>query len=159
VRVAVDFEKGTLAGDAEKLTVGRGWDTDAAVDPRGRRVAFSAVDVVSQIVTVPLDAKTGRASSPMKPPISREAYDMDPALSPQGTELVFVSSGRWPGFQRVFRASLKKGTLAPLSEDPRVSESNPLFSPDGKWLVFERDRNDSKGDLLLLPREGGAPRK
>jgi TolB protein len=117
------------------------------------------VDVVSQIVTMPLDERTGRAKSGMTSLISGEAYDMDPALSPDGSELVFVSSGRWPGFQRVFRANIRKGTLAPLSEAAGVSESNPLFSPDGKWLVFERDRNDSKGELLLLPREGGAPRR
>jgi Tol biopolymer transport system component len=48
--------------------------------------------------------------------------------------------------------------VAPLSEQPGVNESNPLFSPDGRFILFERDSGDGNGTMLLLPREGGQPR-
>src|SRR5690606_30011722 len=38
-----------------------------------------------------------------------------------------------------------------------VSDSVPVFSPDGKWLAFVSKRNDKKG-IYVMPRHGGEPR-
>ncbi|MEO6326892.1 MAG: protein kinase [Thermoanaerobaculia bacterium] len=152
-----DLATGRLSGAAQRLTVGRGWDTDASPDPSGDRIAFSSIDVVAQIVTMPIGSD-GRASGPFAQLLPGAAYDMDPQLSPSGDSLVFVSVGRWPGPQRAFRASLARGTVAPFSELEGISESNPLFSPDGKWIAFERDTGDGRGSLLVMPSDGGEPR-
>jgi len=154
----LDLQSGAWASPPERITVGRGWDTDAAVDPSGRRVAFTTSSVVAQIVGAPLDPVTHRLTAPFQVLLQGDAYDMDPQLSPDGNELVFVSVGRWPGPQRAFRSSLAEGTLAPFTEQPGVSESNPLFSPDGKWIAFERDTGNGRGKMLVMPREGGEPR-
>jgi Tol biopolymer transport system component len=152
-----DAATGRLVGPRERVTVGRGWDTDASADPSGRKIAFASIDIVAQIVTAPI-GPDGRARGPLRQLLPGAAYDMDPSLSPSGETLVFISVGRWPGPQRVFRANLAMGTLAPLSELPDVNESNPLISPDGKWIAFERDLGDGRGSLLVVPAEGGEPR-
>jgi len=154
-----DFDLGTgqLVGVPRRLTVGRGWDTDPSPDPSGERIAFASIEVVAQIVTAAIE-HDGRARGPFWQLLPGAAYDMDPHLSANGDELLFVSVGRWPGPQRAFRASLSRGTVAPFSELDGISESNPLFSPDGKWIAFERDTGDGKGNLLVMPSEGGAPR-
>ena len=36
-----------------------------------------------------------------------------------------------------------------------VSDSHPVFSPDGKWIAFTSKRGEKKGHLYLMPRHGG----
>jgi len=39
------------------------------------------------------------------------------------------------------------------------NDSSPVFSPDGKRIVFVSDRNGAESQLFVLPVEGGDPRK
>ncbi|MEO8116426.1 MAG: peptidase S41, partial [Bacteroidota bacterium] len=37
-------------------------------------------------------------------------------------------------------------------------ESNPVFSPDGKWIAFN-GQYDGNTDVYIIPVEGGIPRR
>src|SRR5437868_7610458 len=37
-------------------------------------------------------------------------------------------------------------------------ESNPFFSPDGKWVAFSGDY-DGNTDVYVIPAEGGVPKR
>jgi dipeptidyl aminopeptidase/acylaminoacyl peptidase len=39
----------------------------------------------------------------------------------------------------------------------KVEDSNPAFSPDGRWIVFTSKRDEKKG-LYKMPADGGEPR-
>ena len=53
------------------------------------------------------------------------------------------------------------GTVRKLADTP-AAEASPLYSPDGKYLVYQRTpevaRWASEGSIVLLPREGGEPK-
>jgi dipeptidyl aminopeptidase/acylaminoacyl peptidase len=53
------------------------------------------------------------------------------------------------------------GTVRKLADTP-AAEASPLYSPDGKYVVYQRTpevaRWASEGSIVLLPREGGEPK-
>lgn len=69
-------------------------------------------------------------------------YFTEPALSPDRTEVVFVSGGDiW--------TALLGGGEARLLVSHAATEARPLYSPDGKRLAFVSERTGG-GDLYLL---------
>jgi len=66
----------------------------------------------------------------------------EPAISPNGKEIAFVSGGD------IWSVAASGGEAHLLVSDP-ATESRPLYSPDGKWLAFISTRTGS-GDIYLL---------
>ena len=66
----------------------------------------------------------------------------EPALSPDRSEIVFVSGGD------IWSVSSKGGEAHLLVSHP-ATESRPLFSPDGKKLAFASNRTGN-GDIYVL---------
>jgi len=92
----------------------------------------------------------------------------DPRISPDGRRVAYVVS-RIDEEANAYRTAI---WVAPLdgSEEPRQFTSGerndgfPRWSPDGRWLAFvsNRDGEDekkAKGQLYVLPANGGEPRK
>lgn len=48
--------------------------------------------------------------------------------------------------------------IRPLLQDPKVIDTDPAPSPDGKWLAFQSNRSGSS-QIWIMPAGGGAPRK
>jgi tricorn protease len=66
-----------------------------------------------------------------------------------GDKIVFVyGSDLWT-------VSASGGIAAKLTSHPGI-ESNPYFSPDGKWIAFNGDY-DGNRDVFIIPSEGGMP--
>lgn len=87
--------------------------------------------------------------------VNTAAYEGQPALSPDGSLLVFAAAGRpdalvgggFP-YQKAdlyVSARTAKGWSPPRHLPPPInstaSESSPSFSPDGKWLFFTSERS------------------
>jgi tricorn protease len=74
-------------------------------------------------------------------------YMTEPSLSPDRTEIAFVSGGD------IWSAPAEGGTARLLVSHP-ATESRPLFSPDGKRLAFGSNRTGG-GDIYILDLESG----
>ena len=57
----------------------------------------------------------------------------------------------------LWTVSVEGGTAGRLTAHPG-RESNPRFSPDGKWIAFSAEY-DGNTDVYLIPSEGGLPKR
>ncbi|GGF26759.1 S41 family peptidase [Hymenobacter cavernae] len=79
------------------------------------------------------------------------AYFTEPALSPDRTELAFVSGGD------IWTVPVGGGEARLLVAHP-ANEARPLYSPDGKSLAFTSTRTGA-GDVYVLNLESGQLRR
>ena len=76
-----------------------------------------------------------------------QPYFTDPAISPDGSEIAFVSGGD------IWTVAATGGEAHLLVSHP-ATESRPLYSPDGKKLAFGSSRTGN-GDIYVLTIETG----
>jgi TolB protein len=97
------------------------------------------------------------AYHPESLPLTRLTYgewdDLQPALSPDGTQVVFTSnrSGQWD----IFVLDLSTGGLAQVTYD-RAYDGSPAWSPDGTWLAYEKYVDDNL-DIYIQTLDGSIP--
>ena len=75
------------------------------------------------------------------------AYFTEPAISPDGSEIAFVSGGD------IWTVAATGGDAHLLVSHP-ATESRPLYSPDGRKLAFTSTRTGN-GDIYVLTIETG----
>src|SRR3954452_23959884 len=91
----------------------------------------------------------------------------DPRISPDGRRVAYVVS-RTDEEANTYRTAIWVASLD-RSEEPRQftsgerNDGSPRWSPDGRWLAFasnrDGDEKKAKGQLYVLPADGGEPRK
>jgi dipeptidyl aminopeptidase/acylaminoacyl peptidase len=91
----------------------------------------------------------------------------DPRISPDGRRVAYVVS-RTDEEANTYRTAIWVASLD-RSEEPRQftsgerNDGSPRWSPDGRWLAFvsnrEGEEKKAKGQLYVLPADGGEPRK
>jgi len=91
---------------------------------------------------------------------ARIAAARDPAWSRDGSWLAYV--GRRSGNPELYAVRLPGGRPVRLTFTPRVAESSPDWSPDGRRLVYARDGDLyvttlDRSEARLLARDGAAP--
>jgi Tol biopolymer transport system component len=133
--------------------------------PRGRRrsrrrVFISAIALGLLALAVALlwwrsDRPGPSPSTPSRifPLTHGKADDGEPAFSPEGKSVVFVSQrgGNWD----LWISLVAAGSPVQITDTPEV-ESQPDWSPDGTRMAFTRRRKDGPGqDIYLMPALGG----
>lgn len=135
------------------------WNEQAFWRPDGRQIVFEGTSSENGVqahglFVVGVDG-TGLRS--ILPPVTREAHVQMPALSPDGTQVVY---GVWGG------DSVEGGNLYVTDVDggdTRIIQFGggawedyfPAWSPDGKQLVFTRGRPQTSYHLAVGPASGG----
>src|SRR5205807_688007 len=79
---------------------------------------------------------------------------------PDGRLLAFSQRDGASQAFAVHTISVEDGAIRRLTAPPDTiwGDVDPSFSPDGRWIVFVRNRSDLAGDLYLAPSAGGEPR-
>ena len=140
------------AGAAQQLTAGS-YDYQPDWSPDGRWVIYSSYRNDAMELWV-LDLSKGSA----KPLVANGAVNVEPRFSPDGKRVAFVSTSFNKRFH-IFTADFDAGTLAHVarltgehkSELPRYyysaydHEINPLWTRDGKDIIYVSNRNHLYG--------------
>lgn len=122
-----------------------------ALAPDGRSVVFAAQGYDGNQDLYRASWPAGRA---VLERITRDAYDdVEPALSPDGSWLVWASDrGDLGGRYSLWRLSLAGGQPEAVSHPPAGDDRQPDFSPDGRWIAYRSTRGGTS-DLWVRPAE------
>ena len=137
------FRLPAAGGSAEQLTFGLCYDTDPAISPDGRRVAFVSDRDGSESNIFLLDLGSKQVS-----PLTKEARAGCPAWPPDGRSIAYLSyqpNNPTSASAVVRRISLKGGEAETVSSPARYFGS-VLYLPDGRlaWTMVERNRRTSR---------------
>jgi hypothetical protein len=81
---------------------------------------------------------------------SNAAVDMQPALSPNGQDVVFVSNR--DGNNEIYLSGINRQAPINLSNNP-ADEQYPVWSPDGNWIAFTTNR-DGNNEIYVMKKDG-----
>ncbi|HSF24380.1 MAG TPA: protein kinase [Blastocatellia bacterium] len=162
-RVEVDPQTLDWIAGPERLTSGAGLDTDLALSPDGKRLAFTTRTERTRIWSLPFNAQTGRTRGGSQPITSAGLDAWNPKLSRDGKKLVF--SAQRAGKQEVWQKSLEDGRETLLIAGDNFGRYHPSLSRDGTRLAYRRYRSASpdiadlrpqaEASIVLLPAGGG----
>ena len=89
---------------------------------------------------------------------SYSGVEDEPSLSPDGSKVAFQWNGeKEDNFDIYVKQIGGSGTPVRLTTDP-APDSNPAWSPDDRWIAFERQQSTGVA-ILLIPSVGGPERK
>jgi Tol biopolymer transport system component len=138
-----------------QLTDGSHRDHTPDVSPDGRYIVFQSCrcdaksDRTFNIWRVDADGR-----NPIQ--LTRGTYDNEPAFSPDGEWVVYVTDeNHVPKLRKV---PIRGGDSVPVTDE---FSQHPAFSPDGKLLVYYRmnQKQRDQRHLVFIPAQGGAPIK
>ena len=142
----------TKGGSPQRLTVGTGSESHPSLSADGRSLAYSTSvhDLDARIV----DLATGETLT-----VPGEQREWGPTIAPDGGSLVFVANHGLNAEDNLWRQPLDGMALAGEAvrlNDERAESSNPVYSPDGLWVAYQR-REGPDRNIWILPSVGGVP--
>jgi serine/threonine protein kinase/Tol biopolymer transport system component len=139
-------------GTVRQLTLGAGEYAEPRVSADGRTLVATLFEAHESLNRIPV--AFGRPAQ-MAPVTDGFSGDFDPAISPDGTRLVFASSRA--GNRHLWTSRLDGSEARPLTSGNSLDE-RPSFSPDGQQIAFVSDRSGPR-TIWVINADGGAPRK
>jgi Tol biopolymer transport system component len=134
-----------VTGPPRRLTDGKDQEQQIAIGAGGR-LLFARLHMSSDIWSLPLEANQAKALGKLKPLTRDAAKAQLPALSADGSKMVYVSDKS--GVRDVWVRDLN-GKADEAVTTFRTIGYRPLLSPDGKQLVFPVFQN-KKCTVTLL---------
>ena len=120
--------------------------------PDGKKAAFYTRE--GPLWIVPVSPETGRATGPPKKLVDvKFGWQGHVSWSPDSKKIVFFGTkGEYQG--NIWTISVEDGMLTQITDDP-VFEMNPIWSPDGKTIAY----NKSRSEIWAVSPDGGNSRK
>jgi hypothetical protein len=84
-------------------------------------------------------------------------WSFDPAWSPQGDRIVFVSQE--PGNDEIYTIAPDGTDMQRLTHNGWEWDKHPSWSPDGSQIVFWSNRETGRNQLWIMDRDGGSQRR
>ena len=151
-----------------RLTNNQTFDGNPIFSPSGTKIAFDSFRDLNDNIYV-MDAKdeiNNQTGDPgqdgngdnVKRLTKKTASDEEPAFSPSGRRIAFVSDRVDPGGNRDIyvmkaRPEGKKNRPKNLTKNA-ADDAQPSFSPDGTKIAFTSQRADSNGDIYVMRSDG-----
>ena len=83
-----------------------------------------------------------------------DTADYNPALSPDGTKVAYVSFIRWHNpNDEIFVVDINTKSNERLTTNT-ATDSNPTFSPDGSKIAFESNRTGINSEIYIMDADG-----
>lgn len=153
----------------QRLTVSKTANRTPAWSPNSRSIVYYSSDGANQAVIHVLDL-----AEALKNPVPQaydltdgSAYESDPAWSPDGQWIVFISTRQGEqdgGINRtaVYRMRIDGGDMQRLTTSNLWPREQPSWSPDGQWLAFSVQNDIASGtgfyDLYIMQLDGSGLR-
>ena len=119
-------------------------DTDVAISPNGRHIAFTAADAQGKLWVQDLDQQRPRA-------IEGTEGAWGPFWSPDSDFIGFAAGGE------VKKVSVQGGLASRLCQLPANHFHGGSWSPDGEVIVFSSGDGGAAHSLYQVPARGGTP--
>ena len=148
-----------------QITRDTGYTADPALSPDGQLLAYASDRQGDGNLDIWVQQLTG-GGNPVRL-TQHEARDSRPSFSPDGSRIVFLSNRDNGGIYVVpalggSPARIGSGRPGIGSGGQGGSISIPRFSPDGKWVSYSRESQDSNfqhfSQIEMVLASGGAPR-
>jgi Tol biopolymer transport system component len=149
-RIAIDERSGKPLGSPEPITTPARFAGHLTFSADGKRLAYSAIEFAQNLQRVDFDPSTERISSePAWVTSGSKLWGPIADLSPDGQWLT-ITSGRPQ--EDVFVVRPDGGGLRQLTNDAALDRT-PRWSPDGKRIAFQSNRNGS-WDAWIINGDG-----
>jgi Tol biopolymer transport system component len=153
-RIAMDEASGTTRGLPEPVTAGVQASAALPTFSRdGTRLAFRSRVASVNPVAIPFDPASLRAGEPSLLD-SRNNIRLPSSVSPDGKQIAFFSIGE---NQEDLFIGTTDGSMRRVTDDA-ARDRAPIFTPDGRALVFYSNR-DGKWEPWIIGTDGGGLRK
>lgn len=133
---------------------------NAVTSPDGKYFLFNAVGYLWK-KELP-NGKPQRVNSSNDKLWNEEEFESEPAFSEDGKSVVYVTWNDTKG-GALFKLNMQAGARPQKITSDKGIYRNPSFSPDGKWIVFQREGGSnvmgpgytSKPGIYMMPANGG----
>ncbi len=153
-RIGISGETFKTTGSPQRVTSGPTLEERPSLvsGPGGSlRLAFASLSQNLSIWSLPIEANQGKVVGEVKRLTQDTADDFQPALSPDGARMVFVSTRS--GHQEVWIRDMRSGDESALTAT-RWMKYAPRFSPDGSKVGFAEA---GKWNTYIMSSTGGTP--
>jgi TolB protein len=135
-----------------RITDHRDLAVSPAWSPDGTRIAYQAWPDGQRLLEADLASGTTRQLDP-----GREGNYITPAYSPDGEHLVFAVFGI-NNRSGLFTYDVRRDCCLTSLTEGRFYDLSPVYSPDGRWLLFNSNRlGPATPQVYMMPATGGSP--